>query len=141
MCKRRFVSPALLIFLGFVFGAVTALIWYFGPVLFVRDMLPFALAFAIIIFIVTAILWLKCGYNTRATEEECHRIITCICIRKYFPIIMISAAVFIVFSLTVLASFFSLTVRAILAFLGSTSFWTMLISFITMTFCISDKHQ
>lgn len=140
MCRRRCVSTALLVFIGLIFGAVTALVWYFGPILFVREMLPFALAFAIVIFVFTAILRVKCGSPIRAAIEECHKNITCMSIRKYSPLIMITAAVFIVFSLTVLASYFSLTVRAILALIGATSFWTMLISFIVMIFCISYKH-
>lgn len=140
MCRRRHcVSIGFLVFLGIVLGVATGLLWYFGEILFVAEMIPFAFAFAVFLFITTAILRAKYGICECVAEEKCHTRLSCMSLRKYSPLILITAAVFIVFSLVIMATFFSFTVRAILAFIGAISFWIMLPSFIAMILCVSRK--
>ncbi len=144
MCgKRECVSNGLLVFLGLLFGVAAALVWYFEAqyVRYVREMLPFALVFAIVLFVVTAILKAKCGCSLRSAAEGCHIDCTCLSVCKYSSLVLIAAAVFIVFSLIVLATYFPFIDRAILAFIGSIAFWTMLFSFIAMILCISCRRR
>lgn len=139
VCRR--VPVFLLILLGIVLGIATALLWYFGYVPYVRPMIPYAFAFAVVIFIVTAILKAKCGFTERAACERINMSQACVSLRIYSPLVLIAAAVFIVFVILHLASYFPFAVRAVLAFIGSISFWTMLLSFISMICCISQKHR
>lgn len=142
MCKGKgCVSIVLLVFLSLLLGIANALLWYFGYIPFVRAMLPFALAFAIVILIVTAILKAKCGYSQGMAAEGCHVVKTCMSLRKYSPVILITATIFISFAILTLATYFSFTVRTILAFIGSISFWTMFFSFIAMISCISYRRR
>ncbi|NLW65520.1 MAG: hypothetical protein GXY26_04750 [Clostridiales bacterium] len=141
MCRRKecCVSIVLLLFIGLVLGVANVLIWYFGNILYVREMLPFALAFAIVLFITTSILRVKYGLCESIVAEKCHTLFSCNSLRKYSPVILITAAIFIIFSMVVLATYLSLTMRVILAFTGAVSFWIMLPSFITMVLCVSRK--
>lgn len=129
---KKPISNALLFVIGLILGSACALIWYFGPVFYVRDMLPFALSFEIVILMVTAILKANCGYSVGDSVECCHMSQTCTSLRKYSLTILISSVVSILFSMVVIASYFSFTVRVILAFVGAISFWTMLLAFIAM---------
>ena len=147
MLKRRgCISIGLLVFLGLVMGVASALVWYFGTIyglytLLLREMLPYALVFSAVLFFVTAILRLKCGYSFTPMHDECCKKHACMSVCKYSPIILITAAVFILVALIVLRTFFSFTVRAILAFIGAISFWTMLVSFLAMLFCSPCWHR
>ncbi|MEL4106482.1 hypothetical protein AAFA46_06555 [Oscillospiraceae bacterium WX1] len=108
------------------------MVWYYGFIQYVREMIPYALAFGVILFVMTAILKARCG---NMAEGICLTS-TCSSLRKYSLVILISAAIFIVFSMIVLATFLPLLVRLILAFIGSISFWTMLFEFVAMLFCM-----
>ena len=126
------IPNSVLVFLGFLLGTISALVWNGGYIDFVREMIPYALALAIILFVFTAVLKARCG-NTQ--EFPCLTS-TCASLRKYSPIVIICAVIFIVFSLIVLATFLSHTIRFVLAFIGSISFWTMLLEFTAMISCI-----
>ena len=121
----------MLVILGAILGTVNALVWYFGFIPFVRAMIPFALFFVVLIFVVTAVLKSRCGNTPEVILTS-----TCSALRKYSPVIIISAAIFVVFSIVVLATFLPFPVRFALAFIGSISFWTMLFEFVAMIFCM-----
>ena len=130
--KHLFCIPNfVLVIFGILFGTASALVWNGGYIQFVRPTLPYVLVFAILLFVVTAVLKAKCGN----TEEKCLSS-TCFSLRKYSPLIMITSAIFIVFSIVVLATYLPYTFRLILAFIGSISFWTMLFEFMAMVACI-----
>ena len=122
MCRRNCI---LSVIIGLILGVASALLWYFGYVLYAREMLPFALAFGIILFFTTAIL--RFASEDPDGHHCVHR-----CIRRISPLVTITAAIFIIVALVVLATYLSLTLRIILALVGSISFWIMLIGFITM---------
>lgn len=112
-------------------GSANALIWQAGYIPFVRPMIPYALFFAIILFVITVIMKARCGN----TAELCLTS-TCASLRKYSPVILIAASIFIVFSMVVLATYLPYAFRLALAFIGSIAFWTMLFEFVAMVFCI-----
>ena len=122
MCRKNCI---LSVIIGLILGIASALLWYFGYVLYLREMLPFALAFGIILFITTVVLRFVCG-----NAEECNCV--CRCIHKLSPLVIITAAIFIVAALIVLATYLSLTLRLILALVGGISFFIMLAVFIAM---------
>ena len=119
MCRRNYIFMWLI---GLILGIGSAVAWYFGYVLYVREMLPYAIAFGIILFVTTAVLRFAYG-DLREWKFG---------IRKLSPLVLITAAIFIVVGLFVLATYLSMTLRMTLAIVGSISFWMMLLGFITM---------
>jgi hypothetical protein len=137
MHERSFLNGFLLIILCIVLGVAAALIWFYGPVLLVRDMLPYALGVTVVMLTTTSIMKAQCGNS----PEDWHLSQTYLSLSRFSAIVIISAAVFIVFALTVMATYFSLTVRMILAIVGSVSFFVMLFAFIDMILSISLRHH
>ncbi len=131
MNKRFCIPNYLLIIFALLLGVITALVWNAGYIEFVRDTIPYAMFFAVILFIVTAVMKFRCGNS----DERCLTP-TCFSLRKYSAAVIVASAVFIVFSIVVLATYLPYTWRFILAFIGSISFWTMLLDFTAMIFCI-----
>ena len=130
--KSLFCLPNwLTITLGVIVGSINALVWYFGFIPFVRMMIPFALFVIMLMFIVTAVLKARCGNTPEVVLTS-----TCSALRRYSPVIIIAAAIFIVFAIVVLATFLPFAVRFALAFIGSISFWTLLFEFVAMIFCM-----
>lgn len=123
------------IFFGTLMGITTALIWMFGFINLVKPMIPYALFFVVLTFIATAVLKAKCG---RQAEGVCTSP-TCKSVNLYTPLIMITAAIFIVFGLFVLATILPLVIRTVFAFIGSIAFWVMLFSFVFMIIFIIKK--
>ncbi len=142
MCRRNKCGTpnALVVLLGFVFGISIALAWYFGFVDYVRQMIPFALAFAIVLFTTTAIFKALNGESSGKGPEKCYPSFR-FCLCKYSPLLLISAAVFIAFSLLFLATYLPFAARVVMAFIGSISFWTMFFTFISMILCMPCRRQ
>lgn len=124
--KPKCISKCCLIVLGIIFGIATTLLYYFLMINSVRLMIPYALAFGIIIFITTAVLICCCPYRRS------------IC--KYAALILITAAIFILFALVILAMEMSFMLNVILSFIGSTVFGIMLFAFIAMFLCILSQR-
>ena len=141
MCRPSVILTTLL---GVLIGIVNALAWYFGFINSVRIMIPYALAFVILLFITTAILKAKCG-NIRCVEEKCldaeRYNKTCNNVNCYANLIILVAAIFIVFAIIVLATSFPFDINAILAFIGCIAFWIMLISFVLMIINICQRQH
>ncbi len=143
MCcrDRHCISNGLLILFGILLGVAVALIWYFGFAVFTRAMVPYALAFAIVLFITTAIFRAICGTSPRVCHQEFHLSPTCCSLSKYSPAILISGAISIVASLVFLATDLAVVGKVILAFILAISFETMLIGFLAMILCISFRRE
>ena len=138
--ERRCISQALIIIVGILIGSINALIWFFHNIRFVREMIPYALFFGIVIFVITAVMKAKCGGPQCMDQDGFHISPTCVSVRKYSLLIMITGAIFIVFSMVVLATYLPFIVRTVLAFIGSISFWILLLTFITMIACIFRRR-
>lgn len=121
---------------GFVLGIINALLWYFGFIPFVRPMIPYALAVVVVLFAITAVLKARCS-----SGEPMARSSTCASVRQYFPYIMIAGTVMVLFAIVVLATYLSLTVRLVLAFIGSISFFVMLFTFVAMIFSMTCRRD
>jgi hypothetical protein len=129
--NRGSIRICLLIILGIILGTGSGLTWYYGYVQFVRAMVPYALAVAVVMLVSTAAL--RARYGNPGTEvDENLQNTSGISIRRYSPLILITAVVFIAFSLVVLGTYLPLIYRIILSYVGSISFWTMLFSFAAM---------
>lgn len=124
-------------FFGILIGVVNALVWVFGYINFVRPMIPYALFSIVFMFITTAVLKAACG-NARLLEGTFPSP-TCRSVSTYSPVILITAAIFIVFAIVVLATHLAFVVRIVLAFIGCVSFWVMLLSFVAMIVFIFRK--
>jgi len=139
--NKHCISTGLLVLFGILLGVIVALVWYFGFAVFTRAMVPYALAFAIVLFIFTAIFKAVCGNSKSACHQEVRLSPTCCSLSKYSPLILISAAISIVGSLVFLATDLTFTWKVILAFIDAISFEAMLFGFLGMISCISFKRE
>ncbi|MDF2544870.1 MAG: hypothetical protein K0S47_4588 [Herbinix sp.] len=120
-----FIMFGLFVLLGLLFGATEAIL-YLTLQFSVRLMLPYAVALALLIFAVTAIIAI---------------------IRRdlwnglYIRTIMIAAAVFLIFAQILVGSMPMGVLKVILAFIGSTSFWVMLMTYIGLIFHIVRRNN
>lgn len=141
-CKNKHcISIGLLVLFGILFGVAVALIWFFGFAVFARAMVPYALAFAVILLIITVIFRAICGDPHRECHQEFHLSPTCCSLRKYSSLVFISAAVSIVGSLIFLATDWIFTWKAVLAFVDAISFGIMVFGFFGMIFCMSFRRE
>lgn len=142
MCKKTWfcIPNSVLILFGILLGVTNALVWYYGFIPYVRPMIPYALIFAIILFVLTAILKARCGNSEEEGIGGLCLTSTCASLRRYSPTVLITSAIFIVFSIVVLATFLPFFVRTVLAFIGCISFWCMLFVFLGMVFCMLYKR-
>jgi hypothetical protein len=93
--------------------------------------MPFVLFFVVFILGITAVLKARCGNTPEVVLTS-----TCSSLRKYSPVIIIGAVIFIVFTVVVMATFLPFPLRFALAFIGSISFWAVLSEFVAMLFCM-----
>lgn len=143
MCcnNRRSISVGLLVLFGVLFGVAFALIWVFGLAVFIRDTIPYALAFAVILLITTVILRAICGNYHRERHEEFHLSPTCCSLIKYSPLVFISAAVCIIGSLIFLATDWVVAWKTVLAFVNSISFGILISGFFGMILSMSYRRR
>lgn len=126
---------------GLLLGILSALAWYFGYMQYFRQTVPYAFTLAAILFITIAALNVALrNTETELSEENSINSVSSI-LRKYSPVIMIHSTIFMVFALTALSTYLPFALRAILAFVGSISFWTMLLSSLNMILRISYRRR
>jgi hypothetical protein len=114
----------LFVLLGLLFGATEAVL-YLNLLFAVRPMLPYAVALALLIFALTSIIaiWRKGLCNV-----------------LYVRTIIIAAAVFLIFAQILVGSAPTGVLKIILAIIGSTSFWVMLMTYIGLVFHIVRRN-
>ena len=125
---------------GILLGAFEATLWLFGLIPTVRQIVPYAAADAMLIFALTPVLAVFSRTRPPLPEErEKERRFPCL--GKYVKTIMIAATVFLIFVQIFLGTDLVFTARAILAFIGSLSFWVMLVVFLAMVFTMVRIKQ
>lgn len=139
--NRNCISIGLLVLLGIMFGVAVALIWFFGFAVFTRAMVPYALAFAIILLTTTVVFKAICGNHRGDCYQEFHLSPTCCSLSKYSLLVFISAAVCIIGSLIFLATDWIFPWKAVLAFIDAISFGIMVVGFSGMFSCISFRRE
>jgi hypothetical protein len=120
-----FIIFGVFVLLGLLFGATQAIL-YLTLQFAVRPMLPYAVALALLIFALTTII-------TIIRRDLWNGL--------YIRTIMIAAAVFFIFGQIVVGSMPTGILKTILAFIGSTSFWVMLMTYIGLIFHIVRKNN
>lgn len=139
---KGYISKILIIFLSLILGIASSYAWFFGYIEFVREMVPYACAFAIFILITTSIFKAKCGSTEYYSESDGHQVnSTYSSVCKYSTFITIASSLFVAFSITMLATHLSVITRFVLSLIGSISFWTMFFSFVSMICCIHLKRK
>lgn len=124
-----------------VAGIVLTFVWASGLIIFARVMVPYAIGLAALIFIVTSILSTKCGY-IEDDREPCQTFsLVCMSIRRYSATVLLSAAIVLLLSLVFVATYLPFVARAIITFLTTASFLTMLLTFIVMIFSMKAKKN
>ena len=135
-----FVLMTTAVILGILSGIAQAFLWVDNLIPFVRQMAPYAAADALLIFGITAIIALFYRSPGRAGEECPQKCPFLGCLVSFVKTIMISSAVFLVFVQVMVGTAFPFVVKAILAFIGSISFWIMLLTFIALVIWIARKR-
>jgi len=120
-----FIMFGVFVLLGFVFGSTEAIL-YLTLHFSARLMLPYAVALALLIFALTTIIAIlrKDLWNG-----------------LYIKTIMIAATIFLIFAQIVIGSMPIGVLKTILAFIGSTSFWVMIMSYLGLIFHIVRKNN
>ncbi len=121
---------------GLLLGSTTALLWYFHVITLVKAAVPYAYVSAVLMLIEVAVLKARCGNET---DGFCLTP-TGASVWKFSPMVIISAAVFILFSLVVVSANMSMVLKTILAFIGSISYWTLLLGFVSLLLSIK-RHR
>lgn len=120
-----FIMFGIFALLGLLFGATEATL-YLTLLFAVRPMIPYAVALALLIFALATLIVL---------------------IRRdlwnglYIRTIMISAAIFLIFAQIVVGSMPTGALKIILAIIGSTSFWVMLMTYIGLIFHLVRRNS
>ncbi len=118
---------------GLAIGTLEATTWVFGLIPAVRAIIPYAAALAMLIFAITPLLAV-CFKNKMTPvpgESDYHRVRFLLC---YVITIMIAAAVFLIFVQIFLGAALAFVLKVILAYVGSISFWIMLVAFLLYVF-------
>jgi hypothetical protein len=139
--RERCIPVSVAIAFGIIFGIITALIWGAGLAPLIREMIPYVIAFEIIVAAVTALIsskngYFKFGYDSCEHPEPCYKTI-----KNYTATILITAAISILVGLIILATFLPFIFRLIFAFTGGIAFWINLISFVIYIICLSKKAE
>jgi hypothetical protein len=126
------------VIIGLLIGAIEATLWIFGDITKVRFIIPYATADALLIFALTPILAILSNRSDLARiDEGAH------CsgqhLSPYVKTIMISTAVFLIFVQIFVGTLIPFSIKGVLAFVGSFSFWVMLTAFISMVFYLVRK--
>jgi hypothetical protein len=121
-----FITLFIFIFLGLIFGATEAIL-YLTLLFSARLILPYAVALALLIFAITSII--------AAVRHDLH-----ICGDLFIKTILITATIFLIFGQIVAGSLPTGILKIILAFIGSTSFWVMLTSYIGLIFRLLRRN-
>ena len=136
MGRRFYILPPVVF--GLVLGILEATLWVLGLVTKVRFIVPYAAADALVIFALTPILALLAARPEFLSGERRPHV------PHYTPlyvkVVMISAAVFLIFVQIFVGTTLSYTLKIVLAFIGSLSFWTMFVSFISMVFYLVRRR-
>lgn len=116
------------VLLGLIFGVAEASL-YLVLMFSVRLILPYAVALALLIFALTSIIALF-------RRELCN-----LCNGLYIRTILIAATVFLIFGQILVGSMPTGIIKIILAFIGSTSFWVMLMTYLGLIFRLVRKNS
>ena len=120
-----FILYGFFVLLGFIFGTTEAIL-YLNLLFAARPIIPYAVALALLIFALTSIIAI-------VRRDLCNGI--------YIRTIMIAATVFLIFAQIVVGSMPTGAIKAILTFIGSTSFWVMLMTYIGLIFHLVRKNS
>jgi hypothetical protein len=120
-----FIFYGIFVLLGLIFGTTQAIL-YLTLMFAVRPMLLYAAILAFLIFALTSII-------TMIRRDLWNGL--------YIRTIMISAAIFLIFAIIISGIIPTGAIKVILAFIGSTSFWVMLMSFIGLIFHLVRKNN
>ena len=132
-CSVNFVVS---IALGILFGLGEAALWLLRVFIHVRDVIPFAAVDALVIFGLTALIT---GILASVRNIGDLNVFLNICISRFVTVIMIAAAIFLIFVQIFFGIDLSPTAKAIFSFIGGISFWVMLTTFIGYIFSIVKR--
>ena len=141
MCNERWHRcTALLgigVSLGIIFGAIEAGLWFGGYIPMIRAIVPYAAADALLIFALTSIAAVVLYVFGSASGERC---LSVQCFSDYIAVVLIAAAVFLLFVQVFLGTVMAFSAKVIFAFIGSISFWVMLTSFLAFIFTLIRRR-
>ena len=119
--------------IGVVFGLTEALLWNFGFITAIHAIVPYAVADALLIFLIASAIaiWIGSMYVRLCLLERIKNTCFLQCLARHVGVVMIAAAIFLIFVQIFVGMTLSLPAKAILAFVGSLSFWVMFTTFLS----------
>ena len=117
--------------LAIILGITVALLWAFGLITGIRFIVPYAVAATLLILALTTLIAIAKSLNFPGFG--------CECLRRYVIAILIAASIFLIFALIYVGTALIYPVKIVLAFVGSISFWTMLITFVAAVICLLKR--
>ncbi|MDR3644314.1 MAG: hypothetical protein P4M02_04480 [Clostridia bacterium] len=134
--SRIFIGIAVL--LGIIFGVVEASLWLGGLIPSIRAIIPYATADALGIFLLTPLLAMLARTSASDSEHEnCHFLAG---FGKYVAVIMIAAAIFLLFVQVFVGTLLPFSLKIVFAFIGALSFWVMLVTFVASVLYIVRRR-
>ena len=121
-----FLMFGIYVLIGLILGSTQALL-YLNLLFAVRPMLPYAVALTLLIFALTSIVSILRRDLFNLSKG------------LYIWTIMIAATVFLIFAQIVAGTMPTGTVKVILTFIGSTSFWVMLSTYLGLIIHLARK--
>ncbi len=119
---------------GIIIGIIEATLWILGYIPLINAVVPYATAAAMLIFGLTPLLALTIRPAQPPSGCQEHGQPGNPCAVPYVRTIMIAAAVFLIFVQIQVGTVLPFVLNAILAFVGSVSFWIMLLAFLAFVF-------
>lgn len=132
--SRSILLIILAVFLGILFGLVEASLWVSGNIPQVRFIFPYAAADALLIFALTPILAVFSNKMRNSEDSDCGHCHSDSWLSGYVRTIMISSTAFLIFTQVYVGTVLPRMIKIPLSFVGSISFWIMLIVFLAMVF-------
>lgn len=141
-CSRNRWLVVFAVIYGILFGLSEAALWILGFIPRVRFIIPYAAADAMLIFALTPIIALIASRSSNdllGTENESRH--SGLNLGKYVTTIMISSAVFLIFVQIYVGTVLTRTIKILLSFVGSISFWVMFVTFIMFVIYLFRRRR
>ena len=144
LCRKNcIILVSIVTLIGIIFGISEATMWSFGLIPSIRAIIPYATADALLIVALTTLIALFYREGNSQESDCCEdKSIqsSSRCLLNFVSVITIAAAVFLIFIQIFVGTVLPLTLKVILAFVGSISFWIMFVVFIAFVIWIVRKR-
>jgi hypothetical protein len=141
--RRSSFFIGFMIVIGILIGILEATLWFTGLIPNIRDIIPYAVADALLIVMLTvliALFYRRGEFQVIGAANADADHYSSNSLSNFVTVIMIAAAIFLIFIQIFVGATPVNPLKTILAFIGSTSFWVMFVVFIQFVFWIVRRR-